>query len=382
MIKIAGCFNRHNRLDSVAIAANGDIHFTPIFAKGTGLTLYEAQEKQKTFLGLLSADNPMQINNLMQFRRHFNNNVGNEIWDQPGIIKPSDDFSETKDKLSSLISKYQEPNDWQRLRAEASEVYYNIENRGIKLNDIMQYPKWGMNTFSGRSSTSKFNIQGASEEDNISNPNGESIFIHLDWVAADIRVASIMSGDKQLEKCFFATDPYNYIADYLNDAHGTDFYTRSDAKRSLLSAINQGKYDSPVLKPFSDLSDWVKSEYKSIRMNKKATSLLGREFYIKKDRTVRSIFNAIIQGSVAHAMHSIISTIYRDYGDSLLYECHDSIVVTARDSSDAKSKIQDLSSIMYRPFRGILKDDPRFPFTVSVGKKFKNWREIKRKLLE
>ena len=58
-----------------------------------------------------------------------------------------------------------------------------------------------------------FNIQGFSEKvfvHNVSALEGD-LLVHFDWICADIRVASLLSGDENLKRSFVKSDPYKFL---------------------------------------------------------------------------------------------------------------------------------------------------------------------------
>ena len=60
----------------------------------------------------------------------------------------------------------------------------------------------------------------------------------------------------------------------------------------------------------------------------------------------------------------------------MLAEIHDSIVVTSPPDADAvRSTIRTVTDIMCHPFKGFLESDPVFPVRVSVGRRWKKWKQ-------
>jgi DNA polymerase I-like protein with 3'-5' exonuclease and polymerase domains len=112
------------------------------------------------------------------------------------------------------------------------------------------------------------------------------------------------------------------------------------------------------------------------------TSILGRKFYVHGDNeqqileSRRQVFNAQMQGSVAHAMQNSLVRIHKKYPNCILTELHDSVVLCCK-SPMAPQLIKDVSAIMLRPFDGLLENNPVFPLRVSVGNKWRNWKELR-----
>ena len=228
---------------------------------------------------------------------------------------------------------------------------------------------------SGRTRVTEFSIQGLSEDAKIHNLNGDQIFVNFDWVSADFRVASIMSGDKGLIESFEHSDPYTYMAEKVNVGAEDNPLTRDEAKIFLLKSLNS--LDAEHLDFYPDLRDWMISSQESIRSSGKLSSMLGRTFHVSGERTERSVFNAVVQGSVAHAMQAVIRKVWDVLSDQILTENHDSLVLTAK-PSDVPAIIKIVVEIMTRPFAGILDGNPVFPVVVSIGKQYKLWKRFKR----
>jgi hypothetical protein len=71
-----------------------------------------------------------------------------------------------------------------------------------------------------------------------------------------------------------------------------------------------------------------------------------------------------------------IKRIWDTYGTQLLVETHDSVAITSK-PEHLRSLINNVSSIMSRPFAGVIDDNPYFPLKVSVGSKFREWKPIR-----
>ena len=89
---------------------------------------------------------------------------------------------------------------------------------------------------------------------------------------------------------------------------------------------------------------------------------------------LKSSFSGMIQGSVAEAIQSTLIRISEEIGNEcILTEIHDSLVVCCS-KSDLTLVMKKIVPIMLRPFKNV---DLKFPVKVSIGKKWKRWKEYK-----
>lgn len=276
--------------------------------------------------------------------------------------------------LGSLLGSMatRAPEMWQPIIGNAQLVYQYLGAKGVTDGVNILHPVYGL-TFSGRSKTSGFNIQGATESDIIKHVDVmNNTLIHLDWIAADIRVAGLMSNDHRLNESFISSDPYTYMAKELDHAE----VTRDKCKRELLSSLYALNPDNPTLDFYGDLQHWMKEHSKLIKVNGYAESLLGRKFWTGAGRSDKSVFNAIVQGSVAHAMQLTLYRLFKTLPIYLVTEIHDSVVL-ACEADRAGEVIKKAVSIMRCPFEGVIEENPIFPVRVSVGVDWKQWKLYK-----
>lgn len=261
--------------------------------------------------------------------------------------------------------------EWQRLAARATIAYYELQKRGVICNGTLVHPIYSIDTFSGRSKTSEFNIQGTTSDDNIiSTVNTYDTFISADWIAADMRMASIISNDNALQESFKVSDPYMYIAEKLGNI------SRDDCKRSLLKGVYSLDPNNSILALFPQLRQWVAASCDRLATDKSLVSILGRRFYLDNERDDKSVVNASIQGSVAHAMQNVIVKLSAVMPHYLMTEMHDSVIVCCNHDS-AKNVINELKAIMLHPLNGLVESNPSFPLRISVGTSWRNWKTIK-----
>jgi len=294
---------------------------------------------------------------------------------QPQDIKKGEKVLRKLLPALSLKPKY-----WQKVAANAAVVYQGMHNRGVLVGMMHRYPVWSQQTFSGRSKTLGYNIQGATKGDVITNPCGspEDLQIHFDWRGADIRIAAILSGDAHLLDLSEKHDPYQTVADIINAGSRGEAVTRDECKIELLKTINSMNHRSHILDLFPRLRSWIKEARGKLDRDKPLYSVLKRRFVQLPGRKPLSVFNATMQGSIAHAMQLSIRRVWEVVGDRLLAEIHDSVIVTCPSTKQSLlATIEPVAKIMCRPFEGVLSTNPVFPVRVSVGKQWREWKEYK-----
>ena len=263
-----------------------------------------------------------------------------------------------------------EKESWRMLLANALCVYHWLEKRGIYDGYRNLEFRYDL-TKTGRSKTLGFNVQGTTEDCDLKlDPNKSCFYVHLDWISADIRVASIMSGDLEMQSAFAASDPYERMAEWLGPN-----YTRDECKMAFLKPLYSLETDASVFELFPQFKAWMEDRICQAEMTGHIESILGRKFYYDGDN-LRSIFSGMIQGSVAHAMQNVLIRLFQECPENILTETHDSITLVCDERSI--SKIIDLSSkVMLHPLDGYLKENPAFPLKVYVGDRWKHWKVLK-----
>jgi hypothetical protein len=256
---------------------------------------------------------------------------------------------------------------WQKVAANASVVYESLERQGVLVGGLHRYSKWTHRTVSGRSKNTGFNLQGTTAKDDITDPNGSQsdLFLNFDWRAADIRVAALLSGDDHLNEMSLGSDPYQTIADIVDQP-------RKDCKIMLLRAINSIDIEHPIIQMFPELKKWMVAQKEKLENSQPVKSILGREFF--NAEKPRSAFNSTMQGSIAQAMQLTIRRVWEDHY-RLLAETHDSITIACNaDRNVFKETVRAVANIMCKPFAGILESNPTFPVRVNVGKSWCQWK--------
>lgn len=267
--------------------------------------------------------------------------------------------------------------EYQRLVAQSSVVYQHLENNGLYRNYEHVKPLYDSNTFTGRSRTKSFNIQGYTDSDSIrtTHSNVNDVILWFDWVSADIRVAAELSDDDELRKAFIYSDPYEYMADAINKQIEEGKVSREECKDFMLRAINSLSIDNELLNVvYPKLSGWLRRLFLSNDENFSLTTLLGKKFDITNSKNKLAVINGSMQGSVVHAMQGTLVKLYNKIPNNIICEIHDSIAISCPNNSVA---IKDMISIVKDAMLYPIGDGIVFPFKVSVGKKWRQWRHIK-----
>ena len=369
-------FDRKLRPIATGIRSSGKDVITPLYLSGTGRTVYDiGRSATKLYQWIeqsLLRDRTIITNDFKSILTGFNFvlprerlNVYDVFLPLPKIVPNT--FEEVSYLINNMLAELQAQRlyEWQKIAANASVVYESLERQGVLVGGFHKYPKWTHRTVSGRSKNTGFNLQGTTADDPITDPQGNEsdLFVNFDWRAADIRIAAILSGDEQLEKMSSELDPYLKLSEILD-------LPRADSKRMLLRAINSIDIDNPIFQLFTTLREWMIAQKEKLDNGHPVTSILGREFF--NAERPRSAFNSTMQGSIAQAMQLTIRRVWEAHF-RLLAETHDSITVVCSKNT-IKPTIHAITSIMCRPFAGVLDDNPVFPVRISIGKNWCQWK--------
>lgn len=345
-------------------------YFLTFYEKDTNLKLSDIKENIEKFKILLKT--PCCIND---FKAHLaglklDRRIDYTVYD---LGLPEIRHGNNKQILIDLAKKIEDKSEpWQKLLGDTAIIYQYLEDKMMYCNGRIIPYHFNMNTFTGRSKTLGWNVQGATNEFNIRpSDRRDDIFIHFDWVSADIRMASFISGDPRMEESFLQSDPYQYVANFLNDPD----FNRDKCKIELLKGIYSLSFTSPIFDMFPIFRQRMMALKHEIEVNKYSISILGRKFYLTDDNML-SVFNAQFQGSVAQAMQSALCKIFIRYPDNIFTEIHDSVVMCCNKDS-AKTIIEYVSAVMIDPLSGSMKKSPRMPLKISVGRSWKNWELLR-----
>ena len=340
---------------------DGKVEVVPLYLKGTKRSLYDVHKDIDAISERISTSEYVLLNDAKSHLQSFDIQTL-EMFQINPAIPPGLNLGQYKRLFNALLPLKVEKDYWRRLIAMASTTYAMMESRPIYVDEKRVYPRYSLDTFSGRSRCTNFNIQGAPEDIPIK-ADGD-LFVCLDWVSADLRVAAAMSGDENLTEMFRDSDPYSNIAGLLK-------IPRSECKILLLRTLYALDLESAILDLFPTLKKWIENKLIELETTGYLTSLLGRPFRLKT-RDQRSVFNATLQGTVAHAMQSVLWKIQKDLGRFLLTETHDSVVFVC--NRIVLTKLLRLATpIMNKPLDKL----PRLPFKAYIGKEWKRWKLYK-----
>jgi len=351
------------------------VKFYPMYMKGTGLSLYQVEENKQKVIEALTT-------------KVFVNDMKTHIWALdlptfctydaytfPSLRVQPDDLKQAKKYIASkLISmKKTKPSRWQKILADACLVYQHLQNRGVIVDWKLEKPLYGF-TITGRSSTSGFNIQGATEESDVRIAEGsEDYLVHFDWMGADLRAASVLSKDEKMQAVFEKSDPYTVLAEDLQKHCGYEA-NREDLKVEFLKSMYSLNVESPVFEYYPGFLNWMKEALVEMRDTGYTETILGRRFSVESGE--KTAFNAIIQGTVAHAMQLVLIKLFAMMPDQILTEVHDSVIISC-DKSSVSNVLKEVLPVMLRPFDGVLSSNPVFPVKVSIGKRWRKWKRYK-----
>ena len=337
----------------------------------------ELERIKKAIEKAVNLKTPIITNDRLSFNSAFkiSNNDDPNVYDYNRSIDNDVDFD-----IEINTSSLNKNELYHKLAYNAGVVYDYLSQSPIYINYTPVQPIWSMETYSGRSKCQGFNIQGYNKPDFVTRDGffDNKVLIHFDWLCADLRIASVLSDDAELESSFENDDPYEHLFLKSNGM----LIDRKDSKISLLKAINSLDFDSKVFDIcYPRLKDWLIECGRQLVEGVKLKTILGKEFEVPDSKTVLSAINGVLQGSIAHAMQNTIHRIYKIYPRNIICEIHDSLVMSCdSDKASIKLMIKKVMEIMSKPFDGILEKDIYFPLRYGVGKKWRCYKysEIQR----
>ncbi len=382
---------KSGRPRSVGIRANGQTIFRHLYRPGEGKSVKEIFTLIKVIRNLIlkaSGNNtPVLLSDFKQYLATFKLPLTTKRYEVYDLNLPRLESTKSQEEDEKILIQVldsmerREPQIWQKIAANAAVVYHDLEDRGILQNYTPQHPQWSMKTWSGRSKSVGFNVQGWHENDHIRPPssNDTDVLIHFDWICADIRVASILSNDRLMQKSFERSDPYEVMTKIIN-SDSDESISRDECKVFLLKSINSMDFESVALTTvYKSLGRWIYDCKKSINNGKGGLkSILGRKFRLADAKNELAVLNGVMQGSVAHAMQHTIRRVWEVLPHALVTEIHDSLVVCCpKDRGAIKAMINTVVPIMLYPFEGLVSSNPVFPLKVSIGPRWKEWKHFK-----
>lgn len=350
------------------------IEFLPLYFKATRNTIKTIRESLFKIFKIMKSGGVMindTLSHMMALRElQYIPTSKYDIYDtrQPQKLESKTEEDIKKVLVKGLINMPKEIAPWMKVKAKSSAIYSELTSRGVMWGPYHEKPIYDTNTLTGRSRSIGFNIQGTTDKDPIKHiDENRRLFICFDWVSADMRVAGFMSGDDFINNSFIDSDPYKELERLID----VKDITRDDCKIEMLKSIYSVNFDGPLLDVMPNLKKWMsikKSEYDE---GKNLKTILGMDI---PRRDLKSSFNGVIQGTIAEAIQSVLIKIdEQDDSKSILTEVHDSLIVCC-DEKNLNSTIKRMVPILLRPFDEI---DLTFPVKVSIGKKWKSWKEYK-----
>lgn len=346
-----------------------------LYHQGTGITLYEVEQNKKEIAALFDG-NEVLCNDFKTHLRCFN--LPREL-----IYKAYDLACEKpsigptiKESVASLISvfstvKTSTPEIWMKLLADASVAYQRLEDVGYLYFGSTVRPDFMLDTYTGRARSLGFSIHGKNINDDLKSLDlDRDVFIHFDWISADIRFASLLSKDKELMDVFTESDPYTYIVDCLGNID------REEVKKMFLAAMYNRSYDDPIFDLYPEFAEWMKNTGDKVDNGIPVYNIVGRPFIKTPDHNDKAAINATLQGSVASATHAVLSRIYNLDREILFTDIYDSIVCVCN-KKQIRDVVEIVGDIMHEPFKGLVDIDCIMPYKVNIGKKWYDWKEYK-----
>lgn len=368
------------------IKDDDSIRICDLYRPGAGKTIKKIDTTKRIIRDIIIKANAKRRNIIISdFKSHlsaFNIPIDHREWhvyDMHLADIESTDPESDHGKIRRVLDKLGgvRPQEYQKIFAQASVVYQDLENTGLLINHDPVWPKWSQKTFAGRSKSVGFNIQGLSEDFHVTQQGGQEhdIMIHFDWICADIRVASIISQDIELQQAFEDSDPYTKLMDELNSNNNSEeVIDREECKKYLLKSINSMDLSSIALSGvYKRLGKWINRCKDIAREDKPLRTILNRNFRLSHSKNELAVLNGVMQGSVAHAMQLVLRRIWDKLPNRIITDIHDCLVASSS-PDDAKAVIDIIAPIMLHPFAGVLEDNPAFPLQVSIGKKWKKWK--------
>lgn len=377
-ISILSTFTKEDEIESCIIKIGSKRQNIDVYRKNTGITIEVAEAKVKTirkiFEKSLTGEAEIVCNDFKRHLKALNLSLENPSYE---VYQPTLPISnDTESNLSFIESAEIRP--YQKILANSQVVYQAMENAGLYINYELMHPRYSTDTYTGRSKAKFFNIQGYTADDHIRTPYvGENeLLVIFDWISADIRVASILSHDHNLQEAFDISDPYTYMSDKINE-NSKEKISREECKLFLLKSINSMDWYSETLcQIYPGLAQWMRfSDKKLNEEDAFLSTLLGKRLFISEAKNKLAVLNGTMQASVAHAMQNTLIKLYQLIPHRLVCDIHDSLVINAPNKpKEIAELINIVTEIMSKPFDGLIDDNYTFPIKVSIGKRWKKWK--------
>lgn len=358
----------------LTLVKSDSIKIYNLYHPASGISLYEAEQNKNTVKSLIES-NKVICNDFKTHLKCFNLDLNKkyDVYDIP-CDRPANNqnLDESKKNLLRLMKSVGQinPERWMKLTADAAIVYQYLENRGYNYFGKVVKPTFFLDTYTGRARSTGFSIHGMGDKEDIRSIDQQrDTFVHFDWVSADIRFAGLLSNDQELLNMFDESDPYTYLSNYL----GID---RDSFKVSFLASMYNRNYDDPIFSLFPDFISWLKNIGNNADLKIPIVDIMNRPYLASSEHNEKAAINAAMQGSVAEAVKAVFTKIYNLDKNVLFSDIYDSIVCSCS-KAVVKDVINEVGKIIYRPFDGILNNDIRLPYKISIGNKWCRWKTLK-----
>ena len=367
-----------------------NIKICDLYRPGAGKTISKIHKNEKIIKSIILNANAEKrdiiISDFQSHIKSFNLPIDNRHYNVFDVhlpdISPTNSQAKDYNIIKKILNKISnsKKREYQKVISNSAVVYQYLQEVGLSVNSVPEHPVWSQKTFSGRSKSSSFNVQGLSDNYHVIQQGGNDneVLLMFDWICADIRIASFMSQDQLLNDAFAESDPYTVLMNEINI--GSDVkITREECKRYLLKSINSMDFKSTALTDiYPQLGGWIQRCKTTISSGKSLHTVLGRNFRPSHAKNHLAVLNGVMQGSVAHAMQIVLRRIWEKLPNRIVSEIHDCIVISSPPEKDIiQSIIKLVVPIMLNPFQGYLDQNPKFPLNVSIGNKWKQWKVYK-----
>jgi DNA polymerase I-like protein with 3'-5' exonuclease and polymerase domains len=332
-----------------------------LYAKGSNRKIYDVTSDIFAIGNIVdSSQEPVYLNDAKSHIIAFNLRNNHNLYQLTAAI-PTLSNNRYIELFNSIALVDLKPDRWRNLLGASSSTYISMERKPIFLDEIKVQPIYALDTYTGRSRCHNYNIQGAPEDTPIRTEDADNLFICCDWMAAEIRAAALLSHDELLNESFIKSDPHTMLSEELG-------IPRDECKRLYMRTIYSIDLDSPILEIYPKLKEWMQNQLNALERDGSLCSPLGRKFKLGS-RDTKSVFNAVLQGTVAHAMQSSLIKLSDKLKAYMLTETHDSIIFSCR-SGLVPHVIKEATQVMLRP----LTEMDTFPLRVYVGRQWKKWK--------
>jgi len=347
----------------------GVVKFLPLFLKGLNTKLSTVYSNLQ-FIEDVITKSDVYINDISSHLRyiHVAPQSTKRIYEfsQDGKT-PSEDVKAIKKHLCLGLINAPKPKLWMAVKGGAALVYAHLEKRGVMYGHKLVHPIYDMKTVSGRSRSREFNILGVRKDDPITHPDPTlNYMICFDWVAADMRLAGLLSGDKFINNSFKKSDPYIHTMNAINT--NEELISRSECKREYLRALYDIDTNGMFMNLTSGLKSWMMSKIKEYGSDVFKT-ICGRP---QHSGEIKTDFNAIIQGSVAEAIQLVLKKVGEKSINNIFTEQHDSLIICCVER-EIQMWIDFVKNLMLRPFETIGLSEVTMPVKIKIGTSWGHW---------